>query len=281
MAVTVRNVPADELPAIAPVMDGVMQRAYGVASFAAQLQWYVAVQPDAVVVAEIDGAVVGTGCGVAYADASFGWIGVIATEPGYERRGIGALVTERVAEILAGHGCAPVLDASLPGGPLYERMGFVDHGPTTVVSREPSRGGHAVPAITPADLADVAAFDRVAFGADRTRLIDVLVRSHPDRTAVVRGDDGRVTGFAIAQAGVIGPLAAADDDTLEQLVRAAAALTWTRAPQICVPPESTHLETLHRLGWRTTRELRHMRRGIEALPSRGDRYVGRVSLGIG
>jgi GNAT superfamily N-acetyltransferase len=278
---TVRNVPAEELPAVAPMMDGVMQRAYGVASFAAQLQWYIAVQPDAVVVAELDGVVVGTGCGIGYADGGFGWVGVIATEPGYERRGIGGLVTERVAEILADHGCAPVLDASLSGGPLYERMGFVDHGPTTVVSREPSPGGHALPGIAPADLADVAVFDRAAFGADRTRLLDVLVRSHPGRTAIVRGEDGRVMGFAIAQAGVIGPLAAADDETMERLVTAAAGLAWTRAPQICVPPESRHLETLHRLGWRTTRELRHMRRGIEVLPGRGDLYAGRVSLGIG
>lgn len=279
--ITVRNVPKDQLQALAPLMVGVMQRAYGVASFAAQMRWYIAVQPDAVVVAETDGVVVGTGCGVAYADAGFGWVGVIATEPGFGHRGIGRLVTERVVESLAVHGCAPVLDASLAGGPLYERMGFVDHGSTTVVSREPLTGGAALPAITPADVGDVAAFDRDAFGSDRTRLIEVLVREHPGRTAIARGDDGRIQGFAIAQAGVIGPLAAKNDEALERLVTSAASLPWTRPPQICVPPESRYLDTLHALGWPTARELRHMRRGIDVLPGRGERYAGRVSLGIG
>ena len=279
--IRVRNVPEDELQAIAPVMDAVMQRAYGVASFAAQMQWYIAVQPDAVVVAEIEGVVVGTGCGVAYADAGFGWVGVIATDPGFEHRGIGRLVTEQIATSLAVHGCAPALDASLSGEPLYTRMGFVDHGATSVVSREPLAGVALLPDITAVDVLDVAAFDRQAFGSDRSRLIEVLVRDHPGRTAIARGDDGQIHGFAIAQAGLIGPLAATDDETLERLVTAAASLPWTRPPQICVPPESRYLDTLQQLGWRTTRELRHMRRGIDVLPVRGDRYVGRVSLGIG
>lgn len=284
MTVVVRAVAAEELPVVSPLMDGVMQRAYGVASFAAQIQWYAAVQPDALVVAEVDGVVVGTGCGIAYPDAGFGWVGVIATEPGFERRGIGGLVTERVSEALAGHGCASVLDASLAGGPLYERMGFVDHGPTRVMSREPLGAGGIAPvaqAITDADLAEVAAFDREAFGGDRSRLIELLVHGFPDRTAVRRDTDGSVTGFVIAQHGVIGPLAAADDESLDRLVSFAAALAWTRPPQICVPPESTHVATLVRLGWRTIRELRHMRRGIDVLPGRGEHYAGRVSLGIG
>ena len=279
--VTIRNVPCDELAAITPQMDGVMQRAYGAASFAAQIQWYIAVQPDAVVVAEDHGVVVGTGCGIGYEDAGFGWVGVIATEPGFERRGMGRLVTERVIDSLARHGCAPVLDASLSGGPLYERMGFVDHGLTRIVSREPIASAAPVPAITPDDVADVAAFDRHAFGADRTVLIDVLVQSHAGRTMVVRGSGGEIKGFAVAQAGVIGPLAAADGNTLSRLVNAAAALPWTRPPQICVPPESTHLATLQELGWRVTRELRHMLRGIDAVPVRSDLYAGRASLGIG
>lgn len=269
---------------MSPLMDGVMQRAYGVASFAAQIQWYSAVQPDALVVAEVDGVVAGTGCGIAYPDAGFGWVGVVATEPGFERRGIGGLVTERVAEILATHGCAAVLDASLAGGPLYERMGFVDHGPTRVMTREPPAVAGvtaALPAISDADLAEVGAFDRQVFGGDRARLIELLGRGFPDRTAVIRDMAGNVTGYVIAQHSLIGPLAAVDEESLDRLVSFAAALPWTRPPQICVPPESTHLATLMRLGWCTIRELRHMRRGIDVLPGRGEHYAGRVSLGIG
>jgi hypothetical protein len=48
-----------------------------------------------------------------------------------------------------------------------------------------------------------------------------------------------------------------------------------------VPPESGHLGTLVQLGWRTIRELRHMRSGIDALPGQAAHYAGRISLGIG
>ena len=43
------------------------------------------------------------------------------------------MITELLSDVLAGHGCASVLDASLAGGPVYERMGFADHGLTTVM----------------------------------------------------------------------------------------------------------------------------------------------------
>lgn len=286
MTIVVRTISPIDLLVAAPLMDGVMQRAYNVASFASQIQWFAAIQPDGLVVAETDGIIVGTGCAIAYPDAGFGWVGVIATEPGYERRGIGRLVTEHVAEILRRHGCAAVLDASLSGGPLYESMGFVDHGLTRVLSidvaSDPAAGAAApVRSITSADLADVAAFDREVFGADRSRLLEILVRTFPGRTGLVRDAGGVVVGYVIAQHGVIGPLAAADGDVLAELVAFARTLPWEQPPQICVPPESAHLATLVRLGWRTTRELRHMRRGIAVLPGRTDRSAGRVSLGIG
>jgi hypothetical protein len=131
------------------------------------------------------------------------------------------------------------------------------------------------------DLGEVAAYDASVFGADRSALLQVLVREYPGRSAFVRSADGAVVGLVVAQHAVIGPFAAEDSDTLGALLAFAAGLPWDSGARICVPPESAHLPALGELGCHTVRELRHMRRGIDVLPGRSDRYAGRISLGIG
>ncbi|MGZ7087259.1 MAG: GNAT family N-acetyltransferase, partial [Ilumatobacteraceae bacterium] len=130
---TPRRVDPSSEPATLDAMDDVMQRAYGVSSFRTSINRFVAAQPDGLAVVEHDGSVVGTGCCVAYPDGGFGWIGLVATMPGFERRGIATSITAFLDGVLTGHGCAPVLDASAAGGPVYERMGFADHGLTRVL----------------------------------------------------------------------------------------------------------------------------------------------------
>ncbi|MCU1393445.1 MAG: family N-acetyltransferase [Ilumatobacteraceae bacterium] len=287
MSITLRAVALDEAAEMVPVMDAVMQRAYAAPSFRAQIEWYVAVQPDAVIVAEEDGVVVGTGCGIAYPDAGFGWIGLIGTAPTHERRGIGAMVTERVAAVLNEHGCASALDASRAGAPLYARLGFTDHGPTTVLSvplqAESALAATASPArvATVGDLDEIVDYDERVFGADRRVLIELLIRQYPGRCALVRDAGGAVVGWVLAQHVTIGPLAADDGDVLATLVRFAASLPWEHGARICVPPESAHLAALVELGCVPMRELRHMRRGMGALPGHTAPYAGRISLGIG
>src|SRR4051794_27243830 len=143
-------------------MDVVMQQAYGASSFADSIQRFVATQPDGLVVVEERGKVVGTGCCIAYEEGGFGWIGLVATAPRHQRRGIATIVTERLSAILADHGCASVLDASAAGAPVYERMGFIDHGLTTVMGLEgevPAGGLTACETIGRDGLDEVVAVD--------------------------------------------------------------------------------------------------------------------------
>lgn len=263
-----------------------MCRAYGAASFRTSIDRFVAVQPDGLVVIEIDGQVVGTGCCIAYRDAGFGWIGLVATEPSFERRGIATAITEALSHILARHGCASVLDASLKGGPVYERMGFVDHGLTTVMSpsddglRVDRSAAAACASIAAADLDSVATYDAACFGADRRSLLATLIAQHPGRGFVLRRA-GAITGYAVGQDATLAPVVADDADTLAALIAACAALPWQLPPRINPPPESGHLDTLQRLGFERRRELRHMHRGIGALPGRRSCLAGMVSLGEG
>jgi len=284
--IELRVLGAGELADVIEDLDGVMQRAYGTSSFRRQLEWYAAAQPDGFVVAEEGGTIVGTGCAIAYPAARYGWIGLVATDPVHERRGVGRLVTERVAEVLAAHGCASVLDASVAGGPLYARMGFVDHGVTRVFTATgPVRAGRAAVQLLDsndvATVADVVRFDAEAFGADRRRLLGVVLGQNRDRAAVVRNDDGVITGYVVAQEAVIGPLVATDEGSVTALASFALGLPWDLPPRISTPPESSHRNALEALGFEQIRDLRHMRRGIDALPGNPARIAGRVSLGVG
>jgi GNAT superfamily N-acetyltransferase len=283
--VTPRRVDPAAEPATLEAMDVVMQQAYGVPSFRLSIDRFVAVQPDGLAVVEVDGTVVGTGCCVAYSDGKFGWIGLVATLPAFQRRGIGTEVTEFLTDVLGTHGCAAVLDASLAGGPVYERMGFVDRGLTRVMGYAGGEDATAadveecVP-LTSDGLDEVARFDAPRFGANRRQLLAKVVDQHPGRAVVLRRR-GKVAGYLVAQESTLAPVVADTSESLTSLIAAALRLDWATPPRINVPPESGHLATLERLGFEHRRELRHMRRGIEVLPGRRESVAAQISLGEG
>jgi hypothetical protein len=186
--------------------------------------------------------------------------------------------------VLAEHGCASVLDASAAGAPVYERMGFVDHGLTTVMGLEGAvpefvRSNDSTVAST-ADLDDIVEFDAVRFGSPRRGLLAALMGQNPGRVVILRPAEA-IVGYAVAQDRTLGPIVADDSDALAVLVAASLELPWVDLPRINVPPESAHLDSLRTLGFQTRRELRHMRRGIADLPGRRASIAAQASLGEG
>jgi GNAT superfamily N-acetyltransferase len=283
--VTPRRVDPVAEPATLDAMDAVMQQAYGVSSFRAGIDRFVAAQPDGLAVVEHDGTVVGTGCCVAYRDAGFGWIGLVATAGPFQRRGVATAITEFLSRTLSAHGCAAVLDASVVGGPVYERIGFADCGITQVLSLEGEQwpttpGEDRCSPLTADELDEVVAFDTARFGASRRSLLVKLIEQHPGRSLVLRGRH-RLVGYLVAQPGALAPVIADDAASLSVLIAAARRFDWGAPPRINVPPESAHFPTLLRLGFEPRRELRHMRRGIAVLPGRRATVAGLISLGEG
>lgn len=270
-------------------LDDVMMAAYGVGSRFEALRRFAVAQPDGLIVALDGERIVASACCLAYPGGGFGWIGLVATLPGHQRRGLGEAVTEAAALVLAAHGCAPVLDASAAGGPLYERMGFVDHGSTVVLGAPatPRPALHLAGAVVEVcgtdepGLAEVAAFDAVRFGGDRTTLLRCLVQAGPGRTLVARSADGALAGYGVAQEGAIGPVVADDPTIASHLVSRLLELDFAASPRICVPPGSAHLQRLGDDGWTELRRLRHMHRGIGALPGRRSSIAAQASLGEG
>ena len=117
-------------------IDAVLQAAYRAPSWKFRVQRFLRVQPGGWVVARQENEVVAVGGCIAYPDAGFGWIGLIATSPSSQRHGAGRTVTQWAVDHLKSLGCASVLDASLAGAPLYVRMGFDDVGVSVLM--EPS-----------------------------------------------------------------------------------------------------------------------------------------------
>lgn len=288
-SIVVRALRATEAVALLPALNDVLAAAYHQPDFHGALGRRVTIQPDGFVAAvdEAHGAgrVVGCGTAVAYPDAGYGWLGLIATHPDHERRGIGAAVTTALVAVLEGYGCAAALDASAAGHPLYLRLGFEEAGTTTVLAATTSTPGadpgpDSAEPMTAADLAAVVELDRAATGADRTRLIGCLWSEQPNRALVVRRD-GALVGFGFATDWSLAPVIALDDGALRALLDAALRLPFAVAPSVLVPPGSDHGPTLEAFSFRPRRTLVHMQRGVSRLPGRRGCIAGMASLGEG
>ncbi|RMI38384.1 GNAT family N-acetyltransferase [Streptomyces triticirhizae] len=167
-------------------------------------------------------------------------VGMMLVAPRRQRQGLGQRMMRRVIEDAAG---APVLlTATDQGRGLYERLGFKAVGGITTVRgtfvpppEAPEAAGAAGVTVRPATAADlpaILAYDRPAFGADRTELLARLP-SFADRFLVAEEPGGRLVGYGAAWPNVtstsIGPLVADDPAVARALLIPLALDTPTRA----------------------------------------------------
>jgi predicted N-acetyltransferase YhbS len=158
----------------------------------------------------------------------YAWISMILVTAAWRRQGLATRLMERCIDALDARRLVPALDASPAGREVYRRIGFRD---TATSTRLGGDLGHATPpaaielaVLTPADLAAVAAYDRLSSGTDRTILLGHLLQRLPAAAFVARRQGG-ISGFVMARPGrlsaQIGPLVAEDDATALALLAAA------------------------------------------------------------
>lgn len=172
MPPTIRPMTAADVPAAADV---ILRGGWG--DRRAALAFAVGHRACRLIVAEIDGEIVGTGQAAIHGPV--GWVGNIFVAPEQRRRGLGRTLTERTIAELEAAGCRSlVLVATEQGRPLYEGMGF------EVVSWYHTHRASGLPPAPPdaairplvrLDLAAVQALDRTATGEDRGPLLDAFV----------------------------------------------------------------------------------------------------------
>ncbi len=171
-------------------------------------------EPNGCFCATCNGEVVGTTTTTTYG-TELAWIGMVLVDPEYRRQGIGTKLMKTAMTYLDSAGVTTVkLDATPAGRPVYQELGFneeslVERWEGTVIESTASRSGS-----NDKTTSDLLELDRKAFGADRTRLIRMLM-SESSLKPCFYNDGGRwITGFALARQGTtatyIGPVVAKD-----------------------------------------------------------------------
>ena len=179
--------------------------------------------------------------------ADYAAVGMMLVAARYERRGLGRALLEHLLRA-AGEDATVTLFATDMGRPLYEKLGFkpVRRSVSFIGQFRPAASDNSkkrgapslaggVRVATEADLPDILALDRAAFGADRGQFLTRLP-AIADQIAVFEAD-GRagqgIVGYTAAwrnnpDSTVIGPLVAPDGETAKRLIAALA--TGARTP---------------------------------------------------
>jgi GNAT superfamily N-acetyltransferase len=191
-----------------------------------------------------EGRLVASGLTVPF-DGSFGWISMILVTQAFRRRGLATHLMRRCMDALLSKGLTPALDATPDGRQVYVRLGFKDIYTLTRFLAEKPQPAPAPPGVSmrpmrTSDLAAIIAYDRMAFGAGRGRILADLQRRLP-ACAFVAESDGRPRGFVAARDGrrciQIGPVVAEDAPTATALTMAALA---NIAGPVCIDVGDRH-----------------------------------------
>ena len=219
--------------------------------------------------------------------AAFAYVGMMAVHPQAQRQGVGlALMQHLLAWLDQQRVPFILLDASAAGQPLYEKLGFIAYGPVVVFQRRSGLSCHDrlphVQAVSIRDLDELVKYDTDAFGANRGRVLRALLTTFPERALMLRGEEGRMTGYVFAQENRIGPWVMQHSQDAETLLRAALSLPYSGTVSVVVPEVNREaVELLKRYGFETVRVNRHMGRGSGALPRQLRRIYGQTSLALG
>ncbi len=249
------------------------------------LYMYRKIQPDGWFLASQNGTPVGMVGTTDY--AAFAYVGMMAVHPQAQRRGVGLALMRHLLAWLDKQ-CMPfiLLDASPAGQPLYEKLGFVAYNPVYVFQRRGGLTYHDRPpdvqVVSVRDLEELVKYDADVFGAARGKVLHVLLTTFPERAFMLRGKDGQITGYVIAQESRIGPWVMQRSHDAETLLRAALSLPYTGTVSVVVPEVNREaVELLKRYGFETARVNRHMGRGSSAPPRQLRRICGQTSLALG
>ncbi len=179
-------------------------------------------------VAVLDDHIVGTITAINY-DNTVAWIGMMLVDRDYRGRGIARLLLLDAIDKL--NKCKSIkLDATPAGRPVYLKLGFRDEY-TLYRMTNPSASKislsdapYNTEQMKPADIPEVAAFDKKVFGADRTELIMRLYESYPELAWLIK-EKNSIAGFCLGRRGQnftqIGPVSASSPDGVKALIQSA------------------------------------------------------------
>ena len=155
----------------------------------------------------------------------FSTIGLVIVSDDYQGKGIGRQLMEMAVQAVAPR--TALLNATLAGAPLYEKMGFKPFGSieqrqghSTLRAASALKSGDICRELSAADIARVKALASAGSGLDRHALIDDLWPTVNHAIGLER--DGQLTGFALlrpfGRGLCLGPVIAEDVDQARHLI---------------------------------------------------------------
>ena len=162
--------------------------------------------------ATIEGDVVATTTTTTYGSV-LAWVGMVLVDPEHRRRGIATKLMQVAMDYLSKAGVETIkLDATPAGRSVYENLGFKEE---SLIERWEGVAGSPPTARGTLDtdaLGDALILDRDAFGADRSKLIEMLFEESSFEPVAAENPTGRLSGYALARRGTdanyVGPLVA-------------------------------------------------------------------------
>src|SRR5258705_13002800 len=128
------------------------------------------------------------------------WVGMVLVDPEYRQRGIATKLMKVATDYLLRARVETIkLDATPAGRPVYENLGFKE---VSLIQRWEGVAGSPPTARGTLDttaLGDVLILDRHAFGADRSKLIEMLFEESSFEPVAAKNPTGRLTGYALAR----------------------------------------------------------------------------------
>ena len=179
-------------------------------------------EPNGCFCATIDGEVVATTTTTTYRP-ELAWIGMVLVHP--ERRQLGiATRLMKIALAYLAEAAVPTikLDATPLGCSLYRRLGFKDEA---LIERWVGIAESRQVSCSSLDIAarrQALEFDRHAFGAKRSKLLEMLLDGSCVTPLVTTAGDGQLTGYGLARPGsaaaYVGPLLATNTEAATTLL---------------------------------------------------------------
>lgn len=242
-------------------------------------------QPTGAFLARDRGTTAGVVFSLMYPDYTY--VGPLGVHPDFQRQGLGFILMDRILEWLDGQGVTRIaLDASPMGQSIYEKLGFTPIEKVNIFQRQSEeltpKPLSGVEQLSHQSLDLIAATDKQAFGTDRSRLLQELLRVYPQRGFYIKDKQGEIRGYLIAQEKSIGPWISQTKADAELLLEAALSLTFSAPVSVIAPAENTYVEALlQHHGFEKVRVLRHMVRGSQTPAGQRESVYGQVSPSLG
>ena len=166
-----------------------------------------------------DGRLVGTTTTTTYGD-ELAWIGMVLVDPQHRRQGIAEKLMNVALDYLNGKAATVKLDATALGQPVYEKFGFQVE---SLIERWSGTGNlQSAESFGGASSSELLALDRIAFNADRSKLIEALMKGGSVPPVLMRDADDELSGYALARNGTradyVGPVVAKDPQQAKTLL---------------------------------------------------------------